>query len=349
MKLKKHWQHVWRLLLLLVMITALTGCGAEYLSALDPKGPVAEEQLELMLLSGYIMLFVFVIVGALYVFVLVRFRKRKDDDNSVPKQVEGNHKLEILWTVIPIILLVILAVPTVTHTFELAEIHGPDEAVQVKVIAHQFWWQFEYLDENGKAKIVTAQEMYIPTNKKVQVYLEASAVRHSFWVPSLAGKMDNNPGITNAMYFEASEEGTYSGKCAEICGTAHSLMNFKVVAVSPEAYDAWFNGMVAAQTETTPTDATLAQGQKVFQAQCITCHAIGGQGSAIAPNLTGFGDRKWIGGVVENTPDYLAEWIRDPQTIKVGNLMPGFNQEQISDQDLEALVQYLGSLKVNEQ
>jgi cytochrome c oxidase subunit 2 len=348
MKLKKQWHHVWRLLLLMVMVTALTGCGAEYLSALDPKGPVAQEQLDLMILSGYIMLVVFLIVGALYVFVLIRFRKRKED-NTVPVQVEGNHKLEILWTVIPIFLLVILAVPTVTHTFELAEVHGPEEAVQVKVIAHQFWWQFEYLDENGKAEVITAQELYIPTNKKVQVYLESSAVRHSFWVPSLAGKTDNNPGITNTMFFEASEEGTYSGKCAEICGTAHSLMNFKVVAVSPEQYESWYTGMVAAsQDKVVPTDATLAQGQKVFQAQCITCHAIGGQGAAIAPNMTGFAERKWIGGVVENTPDLLAQWIRDPQTIKPGNLMPAFGEDKISDQDLDALVQYLSSLKMNE-
>jgi cytochrome c oxidase subunit 2 len=322
----------------MVMILALTGCGAPYLSALDPKGPVAEEQLELMLLSAYIMLGVFVVVAIIFVYVLVRFRKRPGQD-GIPEQIEGNHKLEILWTVIPIILLIILAVPTVTSTFKLAEIYPEGEAVQVKVVGHQFWWQFEYPEEG----IVTAQELYIPVGQKVQLQLEASAVRHSFWVPSLAGKTDNNPGITNTMWFEASEPGIYQGKCAEICGTAHALMNFKVIAVSPEEFDRWISQMKAATAE--PTGELASQGQAVFQANCISCHAIGGQGGAIGPDLTAYGNRTTVAGVAEFNNENLARWIADPQAIKPGNLMPSFGQ--LKEQEINALVDYLMNLKLD--
>jgi cytochrome c oxidase subunit 2 len=335
--LMKRWQHVWRLLPLMVMIFALTGCGVPYLSALDPKGPVAQEQLDLMLLSMYIMSGVFVIVAIIFVYVLVRFRKRPGQD-GIPEQVVGNHKLEILWTVIPIILLIILAVPTVTSTFKLAEIYPKGEAVQVKVVAHQFWWEFQY-PELG---IVTAQELYIPVGKKVQLLLESDDVRHAFWVPSLAGKTDNNPGMTNTMWFEADQQGTYSGKCTEICGTAHSVMNFKVVAVAPDEYDNWVASMKAATGE--PTNDLASQGQAVFQANCITCHAIGGQGGAIGPDLTGFASRKFVGGVADNTPENLAQWIADPQTVKPGNLMPAFGQ--LKEEEMTALIEYLSNLKL---
>lgn len=336
----KRWQHVWRLLPLMVMMLALTGCGKPFLSALDPKGPVAEEQLSLIMLSLYIMTLVFAVVAIIFTYVLIRFRKRPGQD-GIPKQVEGSHTLEIIWTVIPIVLLVILAIPTVTLTFDLAEKQPVEESIQVNVTAHQFWWEFEYPDLG----ITTAQELYIPVGTKINFNLTSEDVKHSFWVPALAGKTDTNPGSINTSWFQADEVGTYEGLCAELCGAAHALMYFKVEAVTQENFDAWvanLKGYAAAPN----TDSEL-QGQAIFQQQCISCHAIGAQGGAVGPNLAGFADRNILAGIMDNNEENLAGWIRDPQSYKPGNAMPGF--AALEDEEVSALVDYLKSLKLNQQ
>src|SRR5438445_671372 len=149
--------------LLGMLALLLTGCGDPNLSALQPKGPVAREQLDLVILSLGIMIFVLVVVFAIYFYVLIRFRKRKGDD-SIPEQVEGNHVLEIIWTVVPIILLLIIAVPTVQYTFKYATDYRKDKnAVHIQVVGHQFWWQFKY----GDYDINTASEILIPIKKNV--------------------------------------------------------------------------------------------------------------------------------------------------------------------------------------
>jgi cytochrome c oxidase subunit 2 len=335
----KRWQHVWRLLPLMVMMLALTGCGEPFLSALDPKGPVAEEQLSLIMLSLYIMMAVFAVVAVIFIYVLIRFRKRPGQD-EIPKQVEGSHTLEIIWTVIPIVLLVILAVPTVTLTFDLAE-KQPADSIQVHVTAHQFWWEFEYPDLG----ITTAQELYIPVGKKIQFHLTADDVKHSFWVPALGGKIDTNPGSTNAKWLQADEVGTYEGLCAELCGASHALMYFKVEAVSQEDFDTWVANLQG-YTATPATDSEL-QGQAIFQQQCISCHAVGKEGGVVGPNLAGFADRNILAGIMDNNEENLAGWIKDPQSYKPGNAMPGF--ATLKDEELSALVDYLKSLKLNQQ
>lgn len=337
----KRWQRVWRVIPFLALALGLSGCGNPYLSALSPKGEVAKDQLSLMMTSIYIMAIVFVVVAIIYTFVLIKFRKRPGQ-NEIPEQVKGNHKLEIIWTVIPVILLVILAVPTVKQTFSLAEQQTGGDVVQVKVIAHQFWWEFQY-PELG---ITTAQELYIPTGKKIQLALDSKDVRHSFWVPTLAGKMDNVPAVTNHMWIKADENGTYQGRCAELCGTAHAQMNFHVVAVDPDQFDKWATGLKAASASTTVTSDLAKQGQTVFQANCISCHAIGSNGGAVGPNLAGFGDRKWIGGIADNNAENLAKWIKNPQDIKIGSKMPAF--DKLKQEDVNALVEYLSNLKINQ-
>lgn len=345
MKLRKT---VWRFLPLSLLVFLLTGClGETNLTALDPKGPQSQWIFDKMLLSLYIMAFVTIVVFAIFFIILAKYRRKAGDD-ELPKQVHGSTALEITWTVIPIILLIILAVPTITGTFMMADDEPDPEVgentVEIKVTGHQFWWQFDYENEGFTA----GQEVYIPVGEKVLFELHAQDVMHSFWVPALGGKIDTIPGITNSIWLEADEPGTYKGKCAELCGPAHALMDFKVIALERPEYDQWVANMQAEVEE--PTDALAQQGRELFGADglsCISCHAVGGTGTAAGPALTNFADREVIAGYLENDDENLAAWIRDPASLKQGNNMPSF--PQISDEEMEALIAYLRSLSVNEQ
>ncbi|BFT75514.1 MULTISPECIES: cytochrome c oxidase subunit II [Paenibacillus] len=332
---------LWRLLpLLAVMTFLLTGCGDPTLSALQPKGPVASEQLFLMKLSLFIMVFVVIVVFAIYVYVLIRFRKRKGD-NSIPKQVEGSHVLEIIWTVVPILLLLVLAVPTVSYTFKHSTNYNKDKAaVHVKVTAHQFWWQFEYPDLG----IATAQQLVVPKDKIIAFELVSADVSHAFWVPSLGGKVDTNPGITNTLYLQADEIATFQGRCTELCGASHALMNFTVESKSQSDFDAWVAKMKAPVT----VPATAQKGEELFKENCMSCHAVTANGPGVAPNLKGFADRDTLAGILEHTPEKMALWIHNPQDQKPGNKMPAFGKEaggKLDDAQINDIVQYLQTLK----
>lgn len=333
---------LWRLVpLYAVMTFLLTGCGNESLSALVPAGPVAREQFFLMKLSLFIMVFVVIVVFAIYLFVLVRYRQRKGQENFVPKQVEGNHVLEIVWTVIPILLLIVLAVPTVTYTFKHSTNYNQNaDAVKVKVTAHQFWWQFEY-PELG---ISTAQDLVIPEKKIIAFELTSSDVNHSFWIPPLGGKIDTNPGLTNILYLEADEAKDFLGRCAELCGASHALMNFHVEAKTQADFDAWVTKMKTPAA----VPATVQAGEALFKDNCLSCHAISPEGLGLGPNLNGFASRKFIAGILEHNPEELAKWIANPQDQKPGNKMPAFGQEAggtLNDAQIKDIVKYLETLK----
>ncbi len=295
---------------------------------------MASEQLFLMKISIAIMLLVVVVVFALYLFVIIRFRKRKGQE-GIPKQVEGNHVLEIVWTVIPILLLIVLAVPTVYYTFKHTTNYVQDkDAIHVKVTAHQFWWQFEY-PELG---ISTAQDLVIPTGKNIALELTSADVTHSFWVPSLGGKMDTNTNMTNVYYLKADDVDVFKGKCAELCGASHSLMDFKVKSLAQGDFDAWVTNM---QTPAAvPADAK--QGEELFKQKCLQCHAIDPKGLGFGPNLNGYADREMLAGVLDHNDENLKKWIKDPQSEKPGTLMP---KVPLEDNQVNELVKYLNSLK----
>lgn len=321
----------------MAMTLVLTGCGDPTLSALMPSGPVAESQFWLMKLTGGIMTGVFVVVFALWAYVLLRYRK-KPGQTGYPKQVEGSHKLEIIWTVIPFVLLIIMAIPTVTIGFNLEKQYGKEEAMQINVTAHQFWWEFEY-PELG---IHTSQDLYIPTGKKIQFTVTSADVIHAFWIPPLGGKIDTNPGEENKLWLQADKPGVYKGKCAELCGASHALMDFKVVAVDQAKFDEWTNKIKTASVDG-KTDLAK-QGQEVFKKSCIGCHAVGSEGGKLGPNLTGFASRERLAGILQNNPEELKKWLKDPQSIKPGNKMPNLN---LPDDQVDALVEYLGGLKLD--
>ncbi|GIQ67855.1 cytochrome c oxidase subunit 2 [Xylanibacillus composti] len=315
----------------------LAGCGITGTepNPLEPKGSVAEDQLFLIKLSLGIMIGVLVIVFALFFYVLIRYRKRRGQDD-IPKQVEGNHILEIVWTVVPLLLLLVLAVPTVYYTFKFAEDYREhQDALQVNVTAHQYWWEFEYPDYG----IITAQELYIPVNKTVSVDLISADVIHSFWVPALAGKMDTLVGMNNHMYFDAKEEGVYKGKCAELCGASHALMDFKVIAVSQEEFEAWVDKM---QNPGYAIAEDTSQGQELFKNKCMACHAIDAGTPGLGPNLTNYADRALVAGFRPNDSEWLHRWIDKPDEMKPGTTMP---EVPLSEDEITEIVNYLQTLK----
>lgn len=297
-------------------------------------------QLSFMYLSFWIMIGIFLIVAGVLIAAVVRFRERKGQERELPPQVEGNTFLEVMWTVVPILLLAVLGVVTVSGSFALAQLGPPAKSVVVQVTGHQYWWAFNYTNEN----ITTANVLHIPTGEKIDLELTSSDVMHAFWVPRLGGKTDLVPGRTNYMWLEASKPGVYTGQCAEFCGTGHADMRLMVIAESPAKYLAWVQSMK--HPSTPPTSGLAKQGYLDFQtAGCLACHAIGGTSYAgvVGPNLTELADRPMIAGnLLANTPANLAAWLHDPPGVKPGALMPNLH---LSPSKIQALVAYLDTLK----
>lgn len=349
----KRWKAVKRLGPLFIGLTfMLSACGRADLSTLRPQGTVAAGQYDLMKLAISIMVIVMLIVFGIAAYVWIKFR-RKPEHTAAPKQVEGSFKLEILWTAIPLVLVLVLAVPTIQKVFAFGEDYSADKnAVKVKVSSHLFWWEFTYPDYG----ITTAQDLIIPANKKISLELKTYDVLHSFWVPSLAGKTDTNTdGTVNKTWIEATQEGVYLGKCAELCGPSHAFMEFKVKSVSQESFDLW----VASMKEPVQTieDPALAE---VFKNQCLSCHAVGDQGGSAGPNLTGIGSRESVASILLNSEgsgqvkgskpvkDNLVQWLTDPQAVKPGNKMPSPKEDLgLTDNEIKAIAEYLANSKVS--
>lgn len=351
-------QAKWRLYsLLILMALILSGCGKPYLSTLQPAGEVAERQYDLMLLSTIIMVGVIAVVSIIFLIVVFRFKRR---DEKIPKQVEGSHKLEIIWTVIPILLLLIFAIPTVLETFRLADVSAMDkkdeegnpEALVINVRANLYWWEFEYPNQ----KIVTSQELVVPTDQKVYFSLKASDVKHSFWIPAVGGKLDTNTDNVNKFWLEfdskaAKEAGElFYGKCAELCGPSHALMDFKVKALSDAEFDQWVASMQGIEEPVKAETDLAREGQEIFNKSCIGCHAVTPanttpEAARMAPNLANFGDRAYVAGILENNEENVKKWLDDPETVKPANKMTG-TYGKLTPEQLDALTAYLLSLKV---
>jgi cytochrome c oxidase subunit II len=326
----------WRVLSLFALMSlALTGCsGVDGFSVLKPKGTSGEMSLDMIKLALFIMLGVFAVVISIYIYVLIRYRKRKGKD-VMPEQVHGNNVLEIVWTAIPIILLTILAIPTVKYTFNMSEIKASEDSLTVKVTGYQYWWEFQYPDLGIK----TAQELHIPVGKKVNLIIEGKDVLHSFWVPALSGKVDVVPGRTNTLPLDAKEPGVYQGKCAELCGAGHALMDFKVIAQEESDFNKWVAQM---QQPSTVQTAQQKQGEALFNQNCLSCHA-GTNKNIKGPDLTKFGTRSTIAGILPHDEENLKKWLKDPTAVKPGAQMPKI--DYLEPQEMEALVEYLMSRK----
>ena len=316
----------------------LGGCGLGKQSTLSPAGPVAQAQLSMLYESLAIMTVIFLVVLGVFVYSLIRFRARKTDQ-ALPKQVHGSTALEIAWTIVPIIIIVVLSITTVHYAFALGTPQTGKGTVQVQVIGHQYWWEFRYPGTG----VVTANQLHIPVGEKVNFSLQSADVIHSFWVPQLGGKTDLIPGRTNNLWLEASRAGLYYGQCAQLCGAGHAFMKFTVLAQSPADFQKWLRHMQHdTVSATTPEEKA---GLALFKQNCATCHTIQGtpfQGK-LGPNLTAFAERPTIAaGTLPNTAQGLATWLRNPPAVKPGAMMPdlGLSQSQI-----QSLVAFLQTLK----
>jgi cytochrome c oxidase subunit 2 len=324
-----------------VALLVLAGCARTApQDALEPAGPYARQIDTLFNWVFWTAAGVFFLVEGLLVYALFRFRHRPG--RPTPRQVHGNPRLEVAWTIAPAALLAAIAVPTILLTFGLAR--RPADALDIQVVAHQFWWEVRYPSE----QVVTANEVHIPVGRPVFVRLTSVDVIHSFWIPRLAGKRDVRPGATTHLVLEAERPGVYLGQCAEYCGLSHANMRLRVVAQPPEQFRAWLDAQrapVAAQ----PSEAAMAALQRGGCAGCHTLNGVEGFGapsvetSTVGPDLTHFGSRQTLAGaILENTPEELAAWLRDPQAVKPGNdmVIPKLTEEEVA-----ALVAYLQSLK----
>ncbi|MGE5446269.1 MAG: cytochrome c oxidase subunit II [Ignavibacteriales bacterium] len=307
-------------------------------SPFNPSSPQALSIANLFYLALIISAFIFIIVTGSLIYIMVRYRSRPGDGE--PKQVLGERKLEITWTVVPLLMLIFLFAYT-AYTMHRAD-PSPESHQQpdLVVIGHQWWWEVHY----PQSGVVTANEIHLPIGKRFLVLLKSEDVIHDFWVPQLARKMDTVPGHPNTIWLEADRAGIYLGACSEYCGTQHAWMRIRVIARLQSDFDLWQQEQL--HVPTTPTVGEAARGAQIFQERtCANCHAIAGTraDARIGPDLTHLRDRQTIGaGVIENTPSSLAKWLANTQSVKPGSLMPNM---RLSDSEVNALVAYLEGLK----
>ena len=318
----------------------LAGCGAVDTpqTMLFPRSENSQVISELFAPLTWLAIVIFIIVQGLLVYSVFRFRVR-DDDDSIPPQIHGNTRLEIAWTLAPSIVVVVMLILTYQAMVQI-EAAPPEDALRVRVVGHQWWWQIEYPDLD----VVTANEIHIPIDRPVVFELESNDVIHSFWVPRLMGKRDLMPGSTNTIWFTPSEEGLYAAQCAEYCGTAHAQMRFHVVVESESAFNKWLDKQREPAAE---MSGDAAEGAQLFVSRaCVTCHTIRGTDSigTIGPDLTHVASRAYIaGGIMENTSADVAAWLSDPQGLKPGNKM--ILPIELTSEDVRLLTAYIRALR----
>ncbi len=286
---------------------------------------------------------IFVTVGSLIAYAAFRFRQHGQDDTSEPAQIYGSTQVELAWTVVPILIVVVLFLTTARMIFAIQDAPKPKSALDVTVVGHQYWWEFNY----PKLGIRAVNEMHVPLSDPdhptpTYLTLLSADVIHSFWVPQLSGKTDLVPNKVNYLWVDPHHPGVYVGQCAQFCGVEHAKMLLRVYVDTPEQFAAW----VKNQQQHAVNDPKVAEGKRVFETQaCMNCHTIAGTAATgrFGPDLTHLMSRETLAsGATTNTPDHLREWIRNPDTFKPGALMPAM---QLNDEQLDQVTAYLSTLR----
>lgn len=312
-------------------------------SIFAPASTPAHSILELSFFVLAITAGIFLAVGGVLTYVIFRYRQRGKDDTEEPPQIYGSTQVEIAWTVVPVLIVVVLFLTTARMIFAIQDAAPPKSALNVTVVGHQYWWEFNY-PELG---IHAVNELHVPLSsakdpKPTYLKLLSADVMHSFWVPQLAGKTDLIPNHPNEMWVDPLQPGMYVGQCAQFCGVEHAKMLLRVYVQTPEDFDAW----VKNQQQPAVEDESVAEGRRVYESQaCVNCHTIRGTGTTgrFGPDLTHLMSRDTIAaGAAPNTPKNLRAWIENPDTFKSGSLMPAMH---LTDEQLDQITAYLSTLK----
>lgn len=351
--------------LALTAMLVLSACGPEGekpYSTLTPGSESADDIHGLYKLVFWLSLIVFVGVQFALVYLSLRY-KRKNSDTKRPPQVHGNKQLELIWTIIPAIVLLVLLVPTLNILYA----HDADTregTLEVDVYGKQWWWEFhvgEDANQGGQdLEVITANEIVIPVNRNTVFNLYSNNVIHSFWVPQLSGKLDLIPGHQNKLSITPTKTGTYYGECAEYCGAQHAWMRFTIHVVEEEEFYAYVNNWrtspaaSARQQEGEPS-GDVVQAPQMFSV-CLSCHTFNGFESNLAltgldapstfgPDLTMLTCRETFGaGMMQMTPENLKQWLMDPDSIKPGNYMStqiGPGGVEFTDEQAQEIVDFL--------
>jgi cytochrome c oxidase subunit 2 len=308
-----------------------------------PASTPAQSILDLSLFVLEVTAAVFVVVFTLLTYAVVKFRKRSTTDGREPAQVYGSSQLELAWTVIPVLIVVVLFLATARVIASIQNAPKPNNAIDVTVIGHQFWWEYRY----PSLKVVTANELHIPVSDPVHptptfLTLLSADTDHSFWVPRLAGKADLIPNHPNSMWVDPHETGLFLGQCAQYCGTQHALMLLRVYVDSRNDFDRW----ISEQKQPAHVYSKVSEGQRIFETTaCVNCHTIAGTAAkgTFGPDLTHLMSRQTIAsGAAKNSLGTLIAWIYNPGSMKPGSKMPSMG---LSLQQSAAVAEYLATLR----
>ena len=315
-------------------------------SMFDPRSAPAEMILDITWLVIAICAVIFVVMEGLIIWAIIRYRAKHARDTAgdtgEPPQVYGSNPIELAWTVIPLLIVFVLFLISARGIFEIDKQEPPPGALEVRVVGHRWWWEFDY----GDLGFSTAAELHIPLTKDGQpqsvfLTLESADVIHSFWVPQLGGKKDVVPGRTNYLWLQPRETGRFVGQCAEYCGAQHAGMLINVVVHEEDDFNAW----VANQQKPAHDDPATADGRDLFlSTACINCHTVRGTvaNGTFAPDLTHLMSRSVLGsGVIANTPEQLRAWVWDPQDAKPGCDMPAM---KLTREDTDRICAWLETL-----
>src|SRR3984885_10202478 len=331
-------------------------CGAVVAGSAEPTrsplsptnifAPVSTPAQSIFDLSHFVLLVtgaIFTVVVILLTYAVVKFRKTRENTWREPAQVYGSTQLELAWTVIPILIVVVLFLAAARVIASIQNAARPSNALEVTVIGHQFWWEYRY----PSLKVVTANELHIPISDPAHptptfLTLLSADTDHSFWVPRLAGKTDLIPNHPNSMWLDPHETGLYLGQCAQYCGTQHAKMLLRVYVQSRDEFDRW----IQQQSQPPQLSDAASEGKYVFETTaCVNCHAVAGTvaDGRFGPDLSHLMSRDTIAaGAAPNTPENLRLWIRNPDAIKPGSRMPAM---ELSDRELDAVTAYLATLR----
>jgi cytochrome c oxidase subunit II len=276
---------------------------------------------------------IFLIVAAGVVYSSVRYRSRGVE--AEPRQIFGSTKLEVLWTVVPVLILTGIFIVTVRAMVLIDAPQDSSRAPDLAITGHQWWWEARY--PNG---VIATGDIHIPASRRLLARIESGDVIHDFWAPELARKMDAVPGRASYIWLEADTAGTYDGTCSEFCGAQHAWMRFRVIAQSETDFEAWLNN----EAKATRNDAPDLR-ERLFRSKCEGCHTVAATAPSTGkgPSLAHLASREFLGGGIQrNTPENVMLWLTDPQAAKPGNRMPN---TPLTAEERRALLAYLETLQ----